>query len=55
MASACGRETDLAVGWSTADTKGYGVVDYKLDGNVALGRWTMIGQSKLSYENIERQ
>jgi hypothetical protein len=44
----------LAVAWSTANAKGYGVVDYKLDGATAQGRWTMIGQSQLSFENIER-
>ncbi len=44
----------LVVGWSGSSTKGFGVVDYKLEDNLARGRWTMMGQSKLSFENIER-
>jgi hypothetical protein len=46
----------LVVGWSEASNKqGFGVVDYKLDGDTAQGRWTMFGEDKLSFEILERE
>ncbi len=44
----------LAIGWSLARAGGFGVVDYQLDGPVANGRWTMIGENRLSFENLQR-
>jgi hypothetical protein len=43
----------LAVAWSTAE-EGFGVIDYKLDGDTAQGRWTQFRQDKLSYEVLQR-
>ncbi len=44
----------LAVGWSTAE-KGFGVIDYKLDGDTAQGRWALMGSQQLSFEMLERE
>jgi hypothetical protein len=45
----------LAIGWSAPEVKGIGVVEYKLQGATAQGRWTMIGQNRLSFEILQRE
>jgi hypothetical protein len=44
----------LAIAWSVENAAGYGIVDYKLEGNSAQGRWTMIDQTQLSFEVLQR-
>ncbi len=44
----------LVIAWSVENAAGYGIVDYKLQGDSAEGRWTMINQTQLSFEVLER-
>jgi hypothetical protein len=45
----------LAIAWSLQDGAPYGPVDYKLEGDTAQGRWTMINQTQLSFEILQRE